>query len=239
MKPLAGKVSIVTGAGRGIGRAVSLLLGREGSRVVLAARSESQLRAVGEEIRREGGEALVIPTDLTHDEEVERLVGETLKEWGSIDYLINNAGWGKTAPVVKAKREDLDRTLQVNLRAPMVLTQLVLPTLIARGEGAIINIGSISGKMGQANTAAYSASKFGMIGFSESLFEEVRGHGIKVTVILPGFVDTQMIPPTGKLDRSKMIRPEDIAQTVFFVLTSPPGCCPVEVTVRPQKTPYR
>ncbi|MBI4488994.1 MAG: SDR family oxidoreductase [Deltaproteobacteria bacterium] len=239
MKPLAGKVSIVTGAGRGIGRAVSLLLSREGSRVVLAARSESQLRAVGEEIRREGGEALVVPTDLTHDEEVERLVGETLKEWGSIDYLINNAGWGKTAPVVKAKREDLDRTLQVNLRAPMVLTQLVLPTLIARGEGAIINIGSISGKMGQANTAAYSASKFGMIGFSESLFEEVRGHGIKVTVILPGFVDTQMIPPTGKLDRSKMIRPEDIAQTVFFVLTSPPGCCPVEVTVRPQRTPYR
>jgi short-subunit dehydrogenase len=238
MKPLAGKVSIVTGAGRGIGRAVSLLLGREGSRVVLAARSESQLRAVGEEIRREGGEALVIPTDLTHDEEVERLGGETLKEWGSIDYLINNAGWGKTAPVVKAKREDLDRTLQVNLRAPMVLTQLVLPTLIAKGEGAIINIGSISGKMGQANTAAYSASKFGMIGFSESLFEEVRGHGIKVTVILPGFVDTQMIPPTGKLDRSKMIRPEDIAQTVFFVLTSPPGCCPVEVTVRPQRTPY-
>lgn len=239
MKPLAGKVAIVTGAGRGIGRAISLLLGREGSRVVLAARSESQLRAVGEEIRREGGEALVIPTDLTHDEEVERLVGETLKEWGSIDYLINNAGWGRTAPVVKAKREDLDRTLQVNLLAPMVLTQLVLPTLIAKGEGAIINIGSISGKMGQANTAAYSASKFGMIGFSESLFEEVRGHGIKVTVILPGFVDTQMIPPTGKLDRSKMIRPEDIAQTVFFVLTSPPGCCPVEVTVRPQRTPYR
>lgn len=239
MKPLAGKVAIVTGAGRGIGRTISLLLGREGSRVVLAARSESQLRAVDEEIRRGGGEALVVPTDLTHDEDMERLVGETLKEWGSIDYLINNAGWGKTAPVVKAKKEDLDRTLKVNLRAPMVLTQLVLPTLIAKGEGAIINIGSISGKMGQANTAAYSASKFGMIGFSESLYEEVREYGIKVAVILPGFVDTEMIPMTRRLDRTKMIRPEDIAGTVLFVLTTGSACCPVEITVRPQRTPYR
>lgn len=238
MKPLTGKVSIVTGAGRGIGRAISLLLGRAGSRVVLAARSESQLRAVCEEIRSQDGEALVIPTDLTRDEEMERLIAETLKEWGSIDFLINNAGWGKKGPVVKGKIKDWEQTFQVNLRAPMLLSQLVLPTLIAKRGGAIINISSISGRQGQANTAAYSASKFGLIGFSESLFEEVREFGIKVTVILPGFVDTPLIPPTGKLDRSKMIRPEDVAQAVFFVLTSPSTCCPVEITVKPQRTPY-
>lgn len=238
MKPLTGKVSIVTGAGRGIGRAISLLLSRSGSRVVLASRTESELRAVGEEIRSQNGEALVIPTDLTRDEEMERLVRETLKEWGSIDYLINNAGWGKTAPVLKAKVEDWDQTLRVNLRAPMLLSQLILPTLIAKGEGAIVNIGSISGKMGRANTAVYSASKFGLIGFSESLYEEVREYGIKVAVILPGFVDTPLIPPTRRLERHKMIRPEDIAQTVFFVLTCPPTCCPVEITVRPQQNPY-
>ena len=180
-----------------------------------------------------------MPTDLTRDEEMERLVNRTLENWGSIDYLINNAGWGRHSPVTKARVEDWDRTFQVNLRAPMVLSRLVLPTLIEKREGAIVNIGSISGKAGQANTAAYSASKAGLIGFSESLYEEVREFGIKVAVILPGFVDTPLIPPTRQLDRSKMIRPDDIAQTVFFVLTCSPNCCPVEITVRPQKTPYK
>ena len=229
----------MTGAGRGIGRAISLLLSRAGSCVVLAARSESELRGVDEEIRKESGEALVLPTDLTRDEEMERLVNRTLENWGSIDYLINNAGWGRHSPVTKARVEDWDRTFQVNLRAPMVLSRLVLPTLIEKREGAIVNIGSISGKAGQANTAAYSASKAGLIGFSESLYEEVREFGIKVAVILPGFVDTPLIPPARQLDRSKMIRPDDIAQTVFFVLTCSPNCCPVEITVRPQKTPYK
>jgi 3-oxoacyl-[acyl-carrier protein] reductase len=238
MTALAGKVSIVTGAGRGIGRAIALLLGRLGSRVVLAARSEAQLESVREEIRGQAGEALVVRTDLNCDEDMENLVSRTVKECGSIDYLINNAGWGKTAPVAKASVEEWDQTLRVNLRAPMVLSKLVLPILLEKKDGAIVNIASISGRTGQANTAAYSASKFGLIGFSQSLYEEVRESGIKVAAILPGFVDTPMIPPTRRLDRSKMIRPEDIAQTVLFVLTSPPNCCPVEITVRPQRTPY-
>lgn len=239
MQPLSGKVSIVTGAGRGIGRAISLLLSRSASRVVLAARSEAQLKAVAQEIKDEGGETLVVPTDLTSDSDLERLVRETSNTWGSVDYLINNAGWGRRAPVIKTRLEDWDRTFQVNLRAPMALSQLVLPIMIAKGEGAIVNIGSISGRTGHATTSAYSASKSGLIGFTESLYEEVREHGIKVAVILPGFVDTGMIPPTRSLDRSKMIRPEDVAQAVLFVLTSPPNCCPVEITVRPQKTPYK
>ena len=239
MKPLAGKIAIVTGAGRGIGRATALLLGQSGARVVLASRSEFELSAVSEEITKQNGEALVVSTDLTRDEEMKRLINRTLEHWGSVDYLINNAGWGSTAPVIKAKVEDWDRTLQVNLRAPMILSRLVLPTLIEKGEGAIINIGSISARAGQANTAAYSASKSGLISFTESLYEEVREYGIKVAVILPGFVDTALIPPTRRLDRSKMIRPEDIAQTVFFVLTCSPNCCPVEIAVRPQRTPYK
>lgn len=238
MAPLAGRVSIVTGAGRGIGKATSLLLARAGSRVALAARSEAELDGVVEEIRREEGEAMAVSTDLTRDSEIKRLVEETLARWQSIDYLINNAGWGRTAPVAKAKVEDWDRTFQVNLRAPMILSQMVLPTLIAKGGGAIVNIGSLSGKTGQANTAAYCASKFGLIGFTESLYEEVREYGIKVAVILPGFVDTPLIPATRRLDRSKMIRPEDVAQAVLFVLTSSPASCPVEITVRPQRTPY-
>lgn len=238
MEPLAGSVSIVTGAGRGIGRAISVLLSRSGSRVVLASRNETQLRELGEEIRRSHGEVLEIPTDLTRDEEVRRLVERALNEWGTVDYLINNAGWGKKAPLLKSRVEEWDQTFNVNVRAPMLLTQLVLPTLIAKKRGAIINIASISGKMGQANTAAYSASKFALLGFSESLFEEVREYGIKVSAILPGFVDTPLIPPTRALNRDKMIRPEEIAETVLFVLTSGPSCCPVEITIRPQRSPY-
>ncbi|HEY2988211.1 MAG TPA: SDR family oxidoreductase [Candidatus Binatia bacterium] len=239
MKSLSGKIAIVTGAGRGIGRAIALELSRAGARVALAARSEPELRAVAEEIRGGDGDALVLPADLTRDDDMERVVKQTQQEWGSIDILINNAGWGKTAPIVNSKIEDWDRTLQVNLRAPMILTRLVLPVLIEKKSGAIINIGSISAKAGQANTAAYSASKFGIAGFTQSLFEEAREYGIKVAAIHPGFVDTPLIPLNKRVDRSRMIRPEDIAAAVMFILSSAPNSCPVEMTIRPQQTPYR
>jgi 3-oxoacyl-[acyl-carrier protein] reductase len=239
MKSLTGKVAIVTGAGRGIGRAIALALGRAGARVALAARSEAELRGVAEEIRGGDGDALVLPTDVTRDDDMESLVKRTLKEWGSIDILVNNAGWGKTGPVVNSKVEDWDATLKVNLRAPMILTRLVLPSMLEKKAGAIINIGSISAKAGQANTAAYSASKFGILGFTQSLFEEVREYCVKVSVIHPGFVDTPLIPQNKRVDRSKMIRPEDIAEAVLYVLSSPPNSCPVEITVRPQQSPYR
>ena len=236
---LEGKVAIVTGAGRGIGKAISVSLAKAGCRVVLAARTREQIEAVQKEILSQGGDALGVPTDLTADEDIQRLVEESQAQWGAVDILINNAGWGKRAPVVGASLTDWDQTFRLNLRAPMVLAKALLPNMIAKREGAVINIGSVSGKTGEANGAAYSASKFGLIGFTQSLYEEVREHNIKVAVILPGFVDTPLIPPNRQLDRSKMIQADDIAQTVLFVLTSPATCCPVEITVRPQRTPYR
>jgi 3-oxoacyl-[acyl-carrier protein] reductase len=239
MATLAGKVALVTGASRGIGKAIAFLLAESGCRVVLTARSRDQLEKVESAIRRNRGDAHIVPADLTCDDEIARLVDATREQWGDVDILINNAGWGKRAPVVRAKIEDWDRTLRLNLRAPMLLAQLLVPHMISKGEGAVINIGSISGKSGEANGSAYSASKFGLIGFTQSLYEEVREHGIKVAVILPGFVDTPLIPANRQLDRDKMIRAEDIARTVHFVLTSPDTCCPVEITVRPQKSPYR
>ena len=239
MNNLHRRVALVTGAGRGIGKAVSVSLAKAGCRVVLAARTREQIEAVQKEILSQGGEALAIPTDLTVDEDIQRLVEASQSKWGVVDILINNAGWGKRAPVVGASLTDWDQTFRLNLRAPMVLAKALLPNMIAKREGAVINIGSISGKTGEANGAAYSASKFGLIGFTESLYEEVREHSIKVAVILPGFVDTPLIPPNRQLERSKMIQADDIAQTVLFVLTSPATCCPVEITVRPQRTPYR
>ena len=239
MQSLDAKVALVTGAGRGIGKAVALSLAKLGCRVVLAARTSVELEKVKRDIQNDKGVAIAVPTDLTRDEEIDALVRESQREFGAVDILINNAGWGKRAPVVRAKIEDWDQTLRVNLRAPMILAQKLLPAMIAKGEGAVINIGSVSGKTGEANGAAYSASKFGLIGFTESLYEEVREQGIKVAVILPGFVDTPMIPPVKHLDRSKMIQADDVAQAVLYVLNAPATSCPVEITIRPQRTPHK
>ncbi len=239
MNSLAGKIAFVTGAGRGIGRAVASHLAECGCRVILTARTLAQLEQVQQQILTSGGEALAIAADLTRDDEVQRLVEESQQGLGAPDILINNAGWGKRASVVKVQRDDLDQTLRLNLRAPMILAQSFVPRMIEKGEGAVINIGSVSGKAGEANGAAYSASKFGLVGFTQSLYEEVREHGIKVAVILPGFVDTALIPPNRQLDRGKMIQPADVAQTVGYILASAPTCCPVEITLRPQRSPYR
>jgi 3-oxoacyl-[acyl-carrier protein] reductase len=239
MNSLAGKIALVTGAGRGIGRAVAINLAQAGCRVILTARTSDQLEQVRQEISTHGGEAVCIAADLTRDEEIAQLVAESSRCWEPADILINNAGWGKRAPVVNGRQEDWDQTFRLNLRAPMILAKALVPPMVEKGNGAVINIGSISGKTGEANGAAYSASKFGLIGFTQSLYEEVREYGIKVAVILPGFVDTPLIPPNRQLDRSKMIQPADVAQTVHFILTSPPTCCPVEIILRPQKSPYR
>ncbi|HYA30518.1 MAG TPA: SDR family NAD(P)-dependent oxidoreductase, partial [Acidobacteriota bacterium] len=161
---------MVTGAGRGIGRAIAIALANAGCEIRVTARSIDQLTAVRQEILSSHGKVVAIPADLTRDDELESLV----RSCGPVDILINNAGWGKRAPVVRAKVEDWDQTLRLNLRAPMILAQKLLPAMIEKGDGAVINIGSVSGKSGEANGAAYSASKFGLIGFTQSLFEEVR-----------------------------------------------------------------
>lgn len=239
LKTLAGKVSIVTGAGSGIGRVIARRLSGQGSRVVLASRSHTELKHLQREISEDGGQSVAVQTDLSKYEDLDQLVHVALEEFGTIDFLVNNAGWGRKAVVLKARIEDWENTIRVNLLAPMILSRLILPKLIERKTGAVVNISSISARAGQAGSAAYAASKSGLIAFSQSLYEEVREYGIKVTAILPGFVDTTMIPAVRHLDRSKMLRPEDVAEAVLFVLRSSATSCPVEITLRPQQTPYR
>jgi 3-oxoacyl-[acyl-carrier protein] reductase len=239
MRTLDDKVALVTGAGRGIGKAVALRLAQSGCRLVLTARSLAELEKVQEEVRKDGGQAAIVGADLARDEDIQHVAEDAQRAFGGVDFLINNAGWGKSAPVVRAKIEDIDQTLRLNLRAPILLARQLVPSMLERRDGAVINIGSVSGKSGEADGAAYSASKFGLIGFTQSLYEEVREYGIKVAVILPGFVDTPMIPPVKHLDRAKMIQADDVAQSVLYVLTSPLTACPVEITIRPQRTPYR
>jgi 3-oxoacyl-[acyl-carrier protein] reductase len=238
-KALSGKVSIVTGASSGIGRVIARRLSEHGCRIVLASRSDTELKTLQREISEGGGQSVAVRTDLSRYEDLDQLVHAALDEFETIDFLVNNAGWGRKAVIAKARIEDWENTFRVNLLAPMILSKLVLPTLITRQTGAVVNISSISGRAGQAGSSAYAASKSGLIAFSQSLYEEVREYGIKVTAILPGFVDTPMIPTVRHLDRSKMLRPDDVAEAVLFVLTSSATSCPVEITLRPQRTPYR
>lgn len=235
MNTLAGKVALVTGAGRGIGRAIAIALAKTGCTVIATARTVTELTAVEQEILALSGKVQVVQADLTRDDDLHSLI----QSCGAVDFLINNAGWGQRASVIRSRVDDWDRTFRLNLRAPMILAKELLPAMIKLGAGAVINIGSVSGKSGEANGAAYSASKFGLIGFTQSLYEEVREQGIKVAVILPGFVDTPMIPPVKHLDRQKMIQADDVAQAVLYILHAPATACPVEITIRPQRTPYR
>jgi NAD(P)-dependent dehydrogenase (short-subunit alcohol dehydrogenase family) len=235
---LDGKTALITGASRGIGRAVALGLAEAGCHVALAARSADKLAEVADQCARHGARTLQIAVDLARDASLVAAVERCVAELGGLDILVNNAGVVERGATLSPDLVSWDGVLAINLRAAMHLTALAVPHMMRAGGGAIINIASISGKMPMGGMPAYSASKHGLVGFSGSVFEDVREHGIKVCAINPGFVDTEMVSEGG-LDRTKLIQPADIAATVLFVLRSAPGFCPTEITLRPQRSPYK
>jgi NAD(P)-dependent dehydrogenase (short-subunit alcohol dehydrogenase family) len=240
MGTLSGQAAIITGGGRGIGKAIALRLAQEGANVAIAARSTEELNTVANEMAGLGVRCLVLPTDVTDPAQLEVLVETVIKAFGRIDVLVNNAGGGPPrAPVSKARVSDWDWTLRTNLWATMVLSKLVLPIMIDQQRGAIVNMASLAGKEGKPGEAAYAAAKFGVMGFSQSLFAEVREYGIKVTTICPGYVDTRLIPANRRVDRTKMIRPQDVAEVVYGVVTSAISCCPTEIIIYPQRDPFK
>jgi NADP-dependent 3-hydroxy acid dehydrogenase YdfG len=195
---------------------------------------------VADTVRALGQEALVLPTDVTDNQQLEALVATAHAHFGRIDMLVNNAGGGPPrAPIQKARVADWEWTLRVNLWATMLLTKLVLPGMVERRSGAVINICSQAGLSGKAGEAAYAAAKFGVRGFTQALFDEVRHYGIKVSTIHPGYVDTTMIPPNRRLERDKMLRAEDVAEVVYQVATSSRWNCPVEIILQPQQDPLK
>jgi len=237
--PLSDHVALVTGASRGIGRAVAVRLARAGCRVAGVARSASDLEQTAQLAAAEGGAALLaVPADVTSDAALEDAVRVIRERLGRITVLINNAGVAPArGSVLKTPLLAWDRTLATCLRAPMVLVRLVLPDMLAHGGGAIINIASVAGKHGRAGEAAYAAAKFGLLGFTQSLFAEVRAQGIKVTAICPGLVDTAFIPPNKRVERSRFLQPSDVAEAVYDVLASPARTCPTEIVLEPQYDP--
>src|SRR5581483_4644646 len=237
---LVGRVALVTGASRGIGRAIALRLARAGASAVLAARTSAALQAVAEEIRALGQAAVAIPTDVTNAQQLDALVDAAQARFGQIDILVNNAGGGPPRTLVhKGRVADWEWAWRVNLWATMALTKLVLPSMIERRTGAIINICSLAGLSGKAGEAAYAAAKFGVRGFSQSVFEEVREYGVKVSTLCPGYVDTSLVPPNRRVDRNKMLTPDDVADAVYEVVTASPRCCPVEIILQPQQDPLK
>jgi 3-oxoacyl-[acyl-carrier protein] reductase len=238
--PLRDQVALVTGGGRGIGRAIAVKLADSGCAVAALARSEGELEETVREaaVLRPDHAILPIPADVTLDQDVERAVRLIIERLGRITILVNNAGFAPPRrSVVKTSLADWDRTLGTCLRAPMVLARLVLPDMLAHGQGTIVNISSIAAKRGRPGEAAYAAAKFGLLGFTQSLYEEVREHGVKVVAICPGLVDTDLIPPNRQVDRTKFMQPDDVAEVVHQVLTTPVRLCPTEVVIEPQFNP--
>jgi NADP-dependent 3-hydroxy acid dehydrogenase YdfG len=234
MVSIQNQVAVVVGAGRGIGRAIAVELGRAGARVALAARSRSELEDTGKVI---GSSASVFPTDIRDKDQVHELLDQTASGLGPVDILVNSAGLGIFGPVVQFTDHDFSTLIDTNLRGTFFACRYVLPSMIERKTGHIINIASIAGKVGSANRAVYCASKFGVVGFSESLADEVRQYGIRVSVICPGSTDTAFSGDKHGKARGKMLRPEDVAYAVRMLVMQEPNSFISEIIMRPTQKP--
>jgi 3-oxoacyl-[acyl-carrier protein] reductase len=221
VKPeLKGKIALVTGSSRGIGRSIALELAGSGAHVVLAARNRALLEEVEEEARGLGANATAVPTDISDEHEIRRLFKTIGDGWGGLDILVNNAGIGMFGELVDFSMEDFDKIVQVNLRGLYLCCQEAVRLMIPAKSGYIINISSIQGIRAYPTQSAYAATKHGIMGISKALAAEVQEHGIRVSVILPGGTDTGLITRARpELDRSGLIHPEDIALTVSYLLS--------------------
>lgn len=230
---LGGQVAMVTGAGRGIGRAVSLALARAGATVVLAARSRNQLEEVAAQIEARGGRALVTPFDVTHEPQVVELFGQVSSACGKLDILINNAGVGAFGPVASVTAQDLDHVHAVNVRGTFLACREALRLMRPRGRGYIINLASVVGFRGYASQGAYAASKHAVMGLTKSLALEAQPDGVRVSAVLPGGVNTDMIAEARPdLDRAGLLEPEDVAHTILFLLSLPERAAIDEIYIR-------
>jgi len=231
---LDGQTAIVTGAGRGIGRGVALALAAEGAAVVLAARTRRELADVAAAVRERGGRALAVPTDVTSPEAVDALVEQTVAELGRVDVLVTAAGVASFGPLVGTKPGDWEPMLAVNLRGAMLCCRAVLPPMLRQRRGTIINVASIAARRPIAGTAVYSATKAGLVAFSQVLAEELRADGVRVGVVVLGAVDTPLwdsIP--GGPDRARMLKPEDVARAVVLMAALPPHAALEDLTLLP------
>jgi 3-oxoacyl-[acyl-carrier protein] reductase len=235
-KALEGKVAVVTGASRGIGLAVARGLGGLGAKLSLCARSADKLQNVANELKSAGVEVVIVAADVTSPDDIRSLVEETKQAFGAIDILVNNAGIGYFGPFYEANESNWDSVLDTNLKSVFLLSKAVAKGMVERRGGHIINIASLAGKNAFAGGAIYCASKWGLLGMTECMAEDLRTYGIRVSAICPGTVATDFSPHAGK-DTSKMLQPEDIAHVVGSIVTQAPQSFISEVLLRPTHKP--
>jgi len=228
---LRGKTALVTGAGRGIGRAIALTLAREGCQVGLADILPGSAEAAAAEVEALGAKGLALPVDLTSRAEVESMVGKALAQLGQIDVLVNNAGWDRMGLFLDTDEDTWDRIIAVNLKAMLYVCKAVLPHMVARGAGKVVNVASDAGRVGSSGEAVYSATKGAVIAFSKALAREMARHRITVNVVCPGLTETPLLQSlrdqSPKMEKileavtratplGRVATPEEIAGAVAF-----------------------
>lgn len=199
------RVAFITGASQGIGRACALLLAEGGARVVVAARNREKLGRVEEEIRAQGGQVMAVGLDVSQEEEVKAAFAQALEKFERIDILVNNAGIVRDQLAIRMKRADWDAVLATNLTGAHLCVQQVLPGMIKRRHGRIINITSVMAQIGSPGQANYAASKAGLIGLTKSLAVELASRNITVNAVAPGFIDTAMTQPLPEAKKQEMV----------------------------------
>jgi 3-oxoacyl-[acyl-carrier protein] reductase len=235
-KPIAGAVALVTGASRGIGFAIAEKLGNMGARVALCARDSAKLAKAEERLRSANIETLSLPADVRRQSGIDALLEKTRTTFGPIDILVNNAGIATFGPFHQQQETDWDTILDTNLKAVFLLTRAIAPEMIRRRTGHIINIASLAGKNAFAGGGIYCASKWGLLGLTGCMAEDLRGFGIRVSAVCPGSVATDFSPHTGK-DSAKMLQPEDVAHAVAVLVTQAPQSFISEIQLRPTQKP--
>ena len=226
---LDGKVALVTGASRGIGRAIALKLAAEGAKVAINyAGNTAKAEEVKAEIEKNGGEAILVQADVADSAAVEAMVNATVEAFGQIDILVNNAGITRDGLMMRMKDEDFDAVINTNLKGVFYCTKLVSKLMMKKRSGRIINMASVVGLMGNAGQTNYAAAKAGVIGFSKSAAKELAARGITVNMVAPGFIDTDMTASmtdkakemtlTG-IPLNRMGTPEDVANAVAFLVS--------------------
>ncbi len=239
MGKLDDKVALVTGASRTIGKAIAIALAREGAKLVVAARTSETLNATAEIIRETGSEALVIPTDVRSEEQIENLFKKTMEHYGRLDTLINNAGIFASAPFDKFPTEKWDDVITTNLRAAFLCSRAAFRIMKAQGGGRIIIIGSVSASRVRSETVSYNSAKFGLVGLTHTIALEGRDHNITCGILHPGVVIRDDMPEHIKKDKSiASMSSEEVAATAVFMACQPPHVNILELIQLPKDQPY-
>jgi len=217
--PLAGKVALVTGGSRGIGRAIAHALSEEGAAVAVLSTRLDGAAPVAEALRAKGAKAHAVAADVANPSALDAALSEVRRALGVVDVLVNNAGVALRRPLAETLDADFERVLAVNLAGPFYLARRLLPAMVAKGWGRLVNVSSISSTLGTAGMTAYCASKWGLNGLTRALAEEVRGRGVLVAAVLPGSTDTEMLEGSGFVPR---MTAEEVAKVVRFLCAQAP-----------------